>query len=75
MKALVQHDPDPKAVVRQVSVPKLDKNEVLIKVAYVAQNPIDWKLSSGGMSPPNAIIGFDLAGTLSPWETTLPIPT
>lgn len=31
---------EPKAVVKQVSVPKVGKNEVLIKVAYVAQNPI-----------------------------------
>jgi NADPH:quinone reductase-like Zn-dependent oxidoreductase len=31
---------EPKAVIKEVSVPRLDKNEVLIKVAYVAQNPI-----------------------------------
>ncbi|KAJ9122536.1 hypothetical protein QFC22_001965 [Naganishia vaughanmartiniae] len=64
MKALVQHATEHKAEVRDVPVPKLDKNEILVKVAYVAQNPIDWKMSSLGMSPADSILGFDFAGVV-----------
>ncbi|KAJ9113722.1 hypothetical protein QFC20_001745 [Naganishia adeliensis] len=63
MKALVQHESEPRGVIRDVPVPKLGKNEILIKVAYVAQNSIDWKMAAG-MSPPNAIHGFDFAGVV-----------
>ncbi|KAJ9094128.1 hypothetical protein QFC19_008080 [Naganishia cerealis] len=45
MKALVQHAAEHKAEVKNVPVPKLDKNEILIKVAYVAQNPIGTSIS------------------------------
>ncbi|KAJ9098663.1 hypothetical protein QFC21_004311 [Naganishia friedmannii] len=64
MKALIQHATEHTAHVKDVPVPTLDKNEILIKVAYVAQNPIDWKMSLLGMSPPNSILGFDFAGVV-----------
>jgi NADPH:quinone reductase-like Zn-dependent oxidoreductase len=44
-------------------VPKLQPNEVLIKVAYAALNPADQK-GIDMISPPGAIIGSDLSGTI-----------
>jgi NADPH:quinone reductase-like Zn-dependent oxidoreductase len=32
-------------VIKDVPVPKLGKNEILVKVAYVAQNPIGTPIS------------------------------
>ncbi|KAJ9094733.1 hypothetical protein QFC21_005891 [Naganishia friedmannii] len=63
MKALVQHETEKRAEVKDHPVPKLDGNEVLVKVAYVAQNPTDWK-HSAFLSPPNVIIGCDYSGTI-----------
>ena len=44
-------------------MPKLDKNEILVKVAYVSQNPTDWK-HSAFLSPPNVVIGCDYSGVV-----------
>ncbi|KAJ9121300.1 hypothetical protein QFC24_004636 [Naganishia onofrii] len=63
MKALVQHETEKRAEVKDHPVPKLDKNEVLVKIAYVSQNPTDWK-HSAFLSPPNVIIGCDYSGTI-----------
>jgi len=63
MKALVQHETEKRAEVKDHPVPKLDKNEILVKVAYVSQNPTDWK-HSAYLSPPNVIIGCDYSGVV-----------
>ena len=42
MKALVTQA-DKTAKVLEVPVPAIDDDEVLVKVAAVAQNPTDWK--------------------------------
>ncbi|KAL7420011.1 hypothetical protein Q5752_004975 [Cryptotrichosporon argae] len=62
MKALVE-GADFKPAVQTIDVPQLEANDVLIKVAYASQNPTDWK-HAAGISPPNAILGCDLAGTV-----------
>ncbi|KAI5451117.1 Zinc-binding oxidoreductase alcohol dehydrogenase [Naganishia albida] len=64
MKALVQHETEKRAEVKDHPVPKLDKNEVLVKIAYVSQNPTDWK-HSAYLSPPNVIIGCDYSGVIA----------
>lgn len=44
-------------------MPKLDKNEILVKVAYVSQNPTDWK-HSAFLSPAGVVIGCDYSGVV-----------
>lgn len=63
MKALVASEQKGSATVREVPVPQLDDNEVLIKVQHAAQNPTDWK-HEAFFSPKDAIIGCDYAGTV-----------
>ncbi|KAJ9105049.1 hypothetical protein QFC19_003681 [Naganishia cerealis] len=63
MKALVQHETEKRAEVKDHVVPQLDKNQVLVKIAYVSQNPTDWK-HSAFLSPPNVIIGCDYSGVI-----------
>jgi NADPH:quinone reductase-like Zn-dependent oxidoreductase len=54
-------------IVKQVDDPKIDDNEVLIKIIASAVNPIDYRIRSGSVKyilPHKfpAILGFDLAG-------------
>ncbi|WRT67069.1 uncharacterized protein IL334_004035 [Kwoniella shivajii] len=63
MKALVQQDKENWIAVQEIPVPKLDENEVLVKVEYIAQNPTDWK-HAAFVSVPGVINGCDYAGTV-----------
>ncbi|KAK8869863.1 hypothetical protein IAR55_000431 [Kwoniella newhampshirensis] len=62
MRALVQNE-DHWVQVKEVSVPALQKNEVLVKIEYAAQNPTDWKHACF-MSEPGVQSGNDFAGTV-----------
>lgn len=53
-----------KAEVRDIAVPGLQPNDVLIRVQYAALNPTDYKHSHFGLAPEAAIIGCDLSGTI-----------
>jgi len=77
MKAFAQNENEKAASVKEISVPKLEENDILIKVSYAAQNPTDWK-HSAFLSPPNAILGCDLSGTVvaigsSPKNTSIKV--
>jgi len=52
-----------KALVQEIPVPQLGENDILVKVAYAAQNPTDYKHSQC-MAPPKALIGCDFSGTV-----------
>ncbi|CEH18277.1 Zinc-binding oxidoreductase [Ceraceosorus bombacis] len=62
MKALVSA-PDHTTEVKEVSVPKPQAGEVLIKVSTVTLNPTDWK-HAAFMSTPSQILGCDFCGTV-----------
>jgi NADPH:quinone reductase-like Zn-dependent oxidoreductase len=48
--------------VNSVPEPKPGPGEIFIKIAYVAQNPADWK--DVATAPPGRIGGCDFAGTI-----------
>ncbi|KAJ9115877.1 hypothetical protein QFC22_005019 [Naganishia vaughanmartiniae] len=61
MKALVLHDTEHSAEVKEHPVPELQDNDILVKVAYVAQNPTDWK-HVAFWGKPKATDGCDYSG-------------
>ncbi|GHJ90106.1 hypothetical protein NliqN6_6508 [Naganishia liquefaciens] len=61
MQALVLHDTEKKADVKDHPVPELQDNDILVKVAYVAQNPTDWKHVEF-WGKPKATDGCDFSG-------------
>ncbi|KAI5451211.1 Zinc-binding oxidoreductase alcohol dehydrogenase [Naganishia albida] len=61
MKAMILHDTEKKADVKDHPVPELQDNDILVKVAYVAQNPTDWKHVEF-WGKPKAIDGCDFSG-------------
>jgi len=66
MRALVEDDSGKSASIREIALPELEDGDILIKTAYVAQNPTDWKHASiPGLSVPGSIIGCDFSGTVA----------
>ncbi|WOO80855.1 Protein TOXD [Vanrija pseudolonga] len=63
MKALVGNQTNDGSLVKEVPVPKLNDGDVLVKVAYVSQNPTDWK-HVATRTPPDGILGCDFSGTV-----------
>lgn len=65
MRALTQDAPEAfKSSVKEVPVPQLGENEILVKVEYYAQNPTDWK-HTAFLSPKGATSGCDFSGTVA----------
>ncbi|KAJ3159330.1 hypothetical protein HK101_001104 [Irineochytrium annulatum] len=62
-RALVIQDDQSLRVV-SVSIPKIEKNEVLIKVSHAALNPTDWKHVEYKLAGPGKVVGCDVAGTI-----------
>jgi len=62
MKALVIY-PSTGAKFEERPVPQLEENDILVKVAYYAQNPTDWKHAEF-VGAPNSIVGCDYSGTV-----------
>lgn len=62
MQALVTVEGN-KAEVKQVPVPSLDKDEILIRTTAVTLNPTDWK-HVAIVSPPGNTVGCDFAGVV-----------
>ncbi|KAG7571181.1 hypothetical protein FFLO_00854 [Filobasidium floriforme] len=75
MRALVEDQSGKTASIQEVALPELEENDILVKVAYVAQNPTDWKHASiPGLSVPGAIIGCDFSGTVVTIPSICPNP-
>jgi len=61
-------DPCKVVEIKEIPIPKItSKDEVLIKVAYAAINPVDWKIISGRLGPVNLrkpahVPGSDFSG-------------
>lgn len=58
-----------KMMLREISQPVPDDDEVLIRIAYAGVNPVDWKIREGMMEkifPHNfpLILGWDASGTI-----------
>ncbi|UKZ75724.1 hypothetical protein TrVFT333_003416 [Trichoderma virens FT-333] len=62
--ALYHHDCGV-AEVRECRIPEPTDDEVLVKVAAIALNPIDWKILHGSKPSLPAILGCDFAGTVA----------
>ncbi|ORY31400.1 enoyl reductase [Naematelia encephala] len=73
MKALMQEDKERKVSIKEVPVPTLEANDVLVKIEYTALNPTDWK-HSAVWSPPGCISGCDFSGTVVSIGTDLAVP-
>ncbi|OCF36542.1 enoyl reductase [Kwoniella heveanensis CBS 569] len=73
MRAVVQQEKEKWIEVKEVDVPELEDNEVLIKVDYAAQNPTDWK-HAVAQSVPGVINGNDYAGTVVKLGPNLKVP-
>ncbi|WWC92305.1 uncharacterized protein L201_007259 [Kwoniella dendrophila CBS 6074] len=63
MRAIVEDEAARWAVLKEVPVPKLESNEVLVKVKYVALNPTDW-VHAEFLSPDGVIQGNDFSGEI-----------
>ncbi|CAD6588290.1 MAG: hypothetical protein CYPHOPRED_004329, partial [Cyphobasidiales sp. Tagirdzhanova-0007] len=74
MRALVQENGSRSASIVEIPTPKLEDNDVLVKIEYVAQNPTDWKHIAQN-SPPGSIIGCDCSGTLVSLGSALKNPS
>ncbi|WWC61459.1 uncharacterized protein I303_104043 [Kwoniella dejecticola CBS 10117] len=61
MRAVVEDEKARWGVVRDIPVPEIGDNEVLVKVAYVAQNPTDWK-HAAFISLEGVTLGCDFSG-------------
>lgn len=72
MRALVLVTADKTAVVKEVPMPTLRDNEVLVKVHAVALNPVDaaWTYAPVAAQP-ERIVGLDFAGEVSKVPETL----
>ncbi|EHK47328.1 Hypothetical protein TRIATDRAFT_81382 [Trichoderma atroviride IMI 206040] len=53
------------ATVSECAIPVPANDEVVVKVAAVCLNPIDWKILYGAKSSAPTILGCDLAGTVA----------
>lgn len=53
------------ATVSECAIPEPAKDEVVVKVAAVCLNPIDWKILYGSKSSAPTTLGCDLAGTVA----------
>lgn len=53
------------ATVSECAIPVPAHDEVVVKVAAVCLNPIDWKILYGAKSSAPTILGCDLAGTVA----------
>ncbi|WWD15860.1 hypothetical protein CI109_100284 [Kwoniella shandongensis] len=73
MRAVVQKQDEKWVEVKEVPVPTLEKNEVLVEIEYAAQNPTDWKHATG-ISPPGVQNGCDFAGTVVSLGSELDVP-
>lgn len=62
--ALYHHDCGA-AEARECEIPVPTSGEVLVKVAVVALNPIDWKILHGSKPSVPTILGCDFAGTVT----------
>ncbi|KAL1889882.1 hypothetical protein Sste5346_008606 [Sporothrix stenoceras] len=63
MKAFVVDSTTKVGIVdRQRAVPKVQKNQLLVKPISVALNPTDWRSLDGGRAKPGCIVGCDYAG-------------
>lgn len=62
MQALVTVE-GKQAEVKEVPVPSLGKDEILIRTTAVTLNPTDWK-HVAFLSPPGVIVGCDFAGVV-----------
>ncbi|KAH8168237.1 hypothetical protein CIB48_g68 [Xylaria polymorpha] len=51
------------AAVREIPKPTPSEGEILVRVAYAAQNPTDWKAVPH--RPVGRIVGCDFAGTVA----------
>lgn len=61
MKAIITLG-DKTAALQDTETPKPEAGEILVKVAYVAQNPTDWKATAA--VPAGRTVGCDFAGTV-----------
>ncbi|WOO83545.1 Trans-enoyl reductase lepG [Vanrija pseudolonga] len=50
------------AEVRTIPVPAIRDDEVLLKTAYYALNPTDWKQLDASLTGPGTVVGVDVAG-------------
>lgn len=50
------------AEVRTIPVPVIRDDEVLLKTAYYALNPTDWKQLDASLTGPGTVVGVDVAG-------------
>ncbi|CAN5574308.1 NADP-dependent oxidoreductase [soil metagenome] len=51
-------------VVEEIAKPVLAPDEILVKIAAVGINPVDWKAALHGYFNPPHILGSDIAGTI-----------
>ncbi|WVN88983.1 uncharacterized protein L203_104198 [Cryptococcus depauperatus CBS 7841] len=72
MKAWTQTESNSLSIT-EIPVPKPQANQVLVKVAYAAQNPTDWK-HGNFLSLPGVINGCDFSGTVVSLGTHLASP-
>ncbi|WVO15529.1 hypothetical protein L204_103188 [Cryptococcus depauperatus] len=72
MKAWTQTESNSLSIT-EIPVPKPQANQVLVKVAYAAQNPTDWK-HANFLSLPGVISGCDFSGTVVSLGTHLASP-
>jgi len=50
--------------IREVSIPEIEKNEVLIKIKAIGVNPVDWKGLENGSFGDSYILGTDISGVV-----------
>ncbi|CAK9782475.1 putative Enoyl reductase [Cutaneotrichosporon oleaginosum] len=63
MKAVVENEAENGVEVKEIPLPPLEDNEILVKVDHVTLNPTDWK-HVAALSTKGSIIGCDYAGTV-----------
>jgi NADPH:quinone reductase-like Zn-dependent oxidoreductase len=50
--------------IRNIPVPKIQQNEVLIKIKAIGVNPVDWKGLESGEFGDSYILGTDISGVV-----------
>nr|XP_019013228.1 uncharacterized protein I206_01293 [Kwoniella pini CBS 10737]OCF52009.1 hypothetical protein I206_01293 [Kwoniella pini CBS 10737] len=73
IKALVADEKASWATVKEVPIPEIGENEVLVKVAYVSLNPTDWKHASF-VSVDGVTLGCDFSGEVVKLGSNLKTP-
>lgn len=63
-KGVFMVDKNNRKLFTDVSVPPIPDNDILVKVAAVSVNPVDWKLAAYGMAVPDSGCGCDFSGTV-----------